>query len=73
MRNTEHHVKEIKEYISDYKKASQRAKRHIVNCERMRTRIFNMIENAEVDGLDKRMANMLMERLTRPYAIDLTK
>lgn len=64
---------DIKKAIRVYKKDAKLLAQLLHDIEVDRTRIINQIEEAVYNGLDKRTANRLEDKLTRPYSMILFK
>ena len=64
-------ISQIKEMTEQYKNEAILARKQITNCENLRTRILNTIEEAEYEGLNIYTASRLKEKLKRPYSFSL--
>lgn len=70
---TEKLVKEIIKETQIYKRDAELLAQLLHNIEVHRTRIINQIEEAVYNGLEKRTAGRLEDKLTRPYGMILFK
>jgi ribosomal 50S subunit-associated protein YjgA (DUF615 family) len=66
-------VQELEEEIDKYKCGAAAVARALHDIEVQRTRVINQIEEAVHNGLDKRTAHRLEDKLSRPYAMRLYK
>ena len=66
-------IQELEEEINKYKRGAVAVARALHDIEVQRTRVINQIEEAAHNGLDKRTAHRLEDKLSRPYAMKLCK
>lgn len=67
-------IQKIDEHIEKYKEEAAAVTTMLRKVEACRNRIVNEIEEAEYqDKINKRQANRLEDKLTRPYSFDLLK
>lgn len=61
----------IKQLTKYYTKMANNVKKQLVTCESLREEIVNLINEAEDEGLSKGISNRLIDKLERPYALNL--
>lgn len=67
-------IQKIDEHIDIYKEKAAAVTAMLREVEAYRNRIVNEIEEAEYqDKINKRQANRLEDKLTRPYSFDLLR
>jgi hypothetical protein len=64
-------VSQIQKLTEEYKRSANKLCIQISEVERERMQIVNLIEEAEHQGLDRRVASRLEDKLSRPYAAKL--
>lgn len=71
LRNNSQAVEELQKEIDEYKRNAALVAQLLHDVEVQRTRVINQIEEAAHNGLDKRTAHRLEDKLSRPYAMQL--
>lgn len=71
LKNNDDTVVELQKEIDDYKRNAALVARLLHDVEVQRTRVINQIEEATHNGLDKRTAHRLEDKLARPYAMQI--
>jgi len=62
-------IDDIRIQIQEYQIHAQKVTKYIIKTESMRTRIINTIEEAKFQQeIDGRIASLLEDKLSRPYA-----